>query len=111
MTDLLAQYGLIGALVGVIGALVGILAKQQYQGRWNGEERRAGLRATFDDSALATIADIRTEVKELRAELVKRAVELRDLIQPLVTRIALLEHDVQHLQRHCPLLDERRERP
>ena len=110
MTDLLAQYGLTGALISVIGALVGILAKQQYRGRWNGEERRA-LRATFDDSALATIADIRTEVKELRAELVKRAVELRDLIQPLVTRIALLEHDVQHLQRHCPLLDERRERP
>jgi len=53
------------------------------------------------------LADLREDIKELRKELVESRHEIRDQLQPLVTKVAVLERDLHHLQRHCPILEER----
>lgn len=77
MTDLLAQYGPLGAVVVILAGVVSQLVRTR-RGSNGHAERRVSMAELRDD-------------------------DIRDFVlTPLVTRVAILERDVQHLSRNRP---------
>lgn len=104
--DALTQYGPIGGLIAAVILLagaVGTLVKGRLNGRrpWNGVDRRTD----------SSISEIREEISELRKELKETRHDIRAVLQPLVTDVAVLRERLRAVERQCPLMGDRHTPP
>ena len=103
MTELFGLAGSYGPLAVISVLLAGAIFLQvklrRNGGEWRGPERRTPSEEAreFRRDTLESLREIRTDVRETGRK-----------VDTLVTKVATIDVEVEHLKRHCPLLERER---
>lgn len=107
--DLNGSHAIVGALVGVAFWLSRTLYVAVQQRRYtNGHDRRRATDTAHDDAIAwraATTEQIAGLIRSMAATREDIHAIRKDDLNPLSLRLGLVERDVLHLQKHCPILE------